>query len=192
MSDSLMLKLHAQCKIAFDFWKQDQFSVNSIAHYNYRSKRKDYRLALCNFFEPSWLIEYRSCVLQQKLTRNCFGALERQKILFPDERIPCQRALTTEQNDIRDMWANHFEALGTPTVSLNFDNKFANSISTHIQNIFQNCINDPTLALNEPLTYEEVAGVYSNLKPGVSGVSLDYEHVGYAGALLWRLLFHLY
>ena len=39
----------SQCKIAFDFWKQDQFSVNSIVHENYRSKRKDYRLALRNF-----------------------------------------------------------------------------------------------------------------------------------------------
>ena len=68
----------------------------------------------------------------------------------------------------------------------------ANSISTHIQNIFQNCINDPTGALNEPLTYEEVVGVSSNLQPGVSSVSLDYEHVGYAGSLFWRLLFHLY
>ena len=29
------------------------------------------------------------------------------------------------------------------------------------------------------------------LKPGVSGVSLDYEHVSYAGPPLWRLLFHL-
>ena len=90
------------------------------------------------------------------------------------------------------MWADHFEVLGTPTVSLNFDNEFANSISTHIQNIFQNCINDPTGALYEPLTYEEVAGVFSDLKPGVSGHSLDYEYVGYAGPPLWRLLFHLY
>ena len=71
-----------------------------------------------------------------------------------------------------------------PTVSLNFDNEFANSISTHIQNIFQNCINHPTGALNEPLTYEEVARVCSNLKPVVSGVSFDYEHVGYAGPAL--------
>ena len=72
---------------------------------------------------------------------------------------------------------DHFEALSTPTVSLNF-NDFANSISIHIQNIFQNCINDPTGTLNEPLTYEEVASVCSNLKPGISGVSLDYEHAG--------------
>ena len=101
-------------------------------------------------------------------------------------------AFIIEENGIRDMWVDHFEVLGIPTVSLNFDNEFANSISTHIQNIFQNCINDSTGALNEPLTYDEVAGVCSNLKPGVSGVSLDYEHVGYAGPLLWRLLFHLY
>ena len=101
-------------------------------------------------------------------------------------------ALITEEHDIRNMWADHFEALGTPTASLNFDNEFANSISTHIQNIFQNCINDSTGALNEPLTHEEVAGVCSDLKPGVSGVSLDYEHVRYAGPPLWRLLFHLY
>ena len=38
----------SQCKIAFDFWKQDQFSVNSIVHNNYRSKRKNYRLTLSN------------------------------------------------------------------------------------------------------------------------------------------------
>ena len=60
-----------------------------------------------------------------------------------------------------------------------------NSYSKHF-------INDPTGALNEPLTYEEVAFVCSYLKPEVYGVSLDYEHVGYAGPPLWRLLFHLY
>ena len=75
---------------------------------------------------------------------------------------------------------------------MNFDNEFANSISTHIQNIFQNCFNDPTGALNRAPTYKEVAGVCSNLKAGISGVSLDYEHVGYAGPPLWRLSFHLY
>ena len=70
-------------------------------------------------------------------------------------------ALITVENVIRDMWADQFEALGTPTVSLNFDNEFASSISTHIKNIFhfQNCVNDSTEALNEPLTYEEVASV---------------------------------
>ena len=101
-------------------------------------------------------------------------------------------AFITEENDVRDMWADYFEVLGTPTVSFNFDNESASLVSTHVQNIFQNCINDPTGALNELLTYEEVAGVCSNLKPGVSDVSLDYEHVSYAAPQLWKLLFHLY
>ena len=90
------------------------------------------------------------------------------------------------------MWADYFEALGAPTVNLNFDNEFADLISTHVQNIFQNCASDSTGALNEPLTYEEVASACSNLKPGVSGVSLDHQHIRYAGASLWRLSFHVY
>ena len=48
---------HSQCKIAFDFWKQGQFSVSSIVHDNYWSKRKDYRLALRNFLNHLKLIE---------------------------------------------------------------------------------------------------------------------------------------
>ena len=39
---------------------------------------------------------------------------------------------------------------------------------------------------------EEVASVCSNLKPGVSGVSLDYEHIRFAGPTLWNHLFLLY
>ena len=90
------------------------------------------------------------------------------------------------------MWADHFKALGTPTVNLNFDNEFADLISTHIQTISQNCTSDFNGALSGPLTYEEVASICSNLKPGVSGVLPDYEHIRYAGPSLWRLLFHLY
>ena len=101
-------------------------------------------------------------------------------------------SLITKENNIRGMWANHFEALGTPTVNLNFDNEFADLISTHVQNIFQNCTSDSTGALSGPLAHEEVASVCSDLKPGVSGVLLDNEHIRYAGPILWRLLFHMY
>ena len=48
--DDIMLKLHT---LSADFWKQDQFSDNIIVQDNYKSKRKDYRLFLCNFFKPS-------------------------------------------------------------------------------------------------------------------------------------------
>ena len=183
----------SQCKIAFDFWKQDQFSVNSIVHDNYRSKRKDYRLALRNFLNHLEVDRVKKlCAAAETDEKLFWKLLKGQRSSSQMSAFLVNGAFITEENDIRDMWADHFEVLGTPTVSFNFDNEFANSISTHFQNIFHNCINDPTGALNEPLTYEEVAGVCSNLKPGVSGVSLDYEHVGYAGPPLWRLLFHLY
>ena len=100
--------------------------------------------------------------------------------------------LITNENDIRDMWADHFEALGTPTINLNFDNEFADLILTHVQTIFQNCTSDSTGAFRGPLTYKEVATVSSNLNPGVSGVLLDYEHIRYAGPSLRRLLYHMY
>ena len=86
--------------------------------------------------------------------RLCVAAETDEKLfwkLFKGQRPSSQMstflvnwAFVTEEHDIRDMWADHFEALGTTTASLNFDDEFANSISTHIQNIFLNCINDPT------------------------------------------------
>ena len=40
--------------------------------------------------------------------------------------------------------------------------------------------------------YEEVVGVCSRLKLGVSGVSIDYEHIRYADPPLWKFLLQLY
>ena len=162
------------------FLEQGQFSVNSIVHDNYRSKRKDYHLALCNFLNHLEADRVKKlCVAAETAEKRFWKLLKSQRSSTQISAFLVNRALITEENDIRDMWGggDHFEALSTPTVSLNFDD-FANSISIHIQNIFQNCINDPTGTLNEPLTYEEVASVCSNLKPGISGVSLDYEHAG--------------
>ena len=85
-------------------------------------------------------------------------------------------SLITDINQIRNMWADHFEALGTPSESATYDNGFAY----------------PGGILNEPLTYDEIANVCSKLKPGVCGVLLDYEHIRYAGPPLWNLLSMLY
>ena len=46
--------------------------------------------------------------------------------------------------------------------------------------------------LSELLSYEEVAKVCSSLKLGISGVTLDYEHIRFAGPPLWHLLHELY
>ena len=54
------------------------------------------------------------------------------------------------------------------------------------------CIEDPSGALCEPLEHEEVAHVCSRLKLGVASISIDYEHIRYAGPPLWKALFCLY
>ena len=50
----------------------------------------------------------------------------------------------------------------------------------------------PSRALCAPLEYDEVARVCSSLKPRGSDVSLDYEHICFAGPTLWNDLFLLH
>ena len=45
----------------------------------------------------------------------------------------------------------HFEALGTPFASSNFDNDFCDRVTTRVQGIFINCTEDSSGVLNEPL-----------------------------------------
>ena len=45
----------------------------------------------------------------------------------------------TDKNDIRDMWANHFEDLDKPSVSPCFDNEFSDRVATHVRNISAYC-----------------------------------------------------
>ena len=100
--------------------------------------------------------------------------------------------LITDKNKIRNMWADHFEALGTLSSNTNYDNNFFNKVTTSVKEIFESCIRDPFGVLSEPLTYEKVVKVCSNLKFGVSGVYVDYEHIRYGGPPLWQLMFELY
>ena len=85
--------------------------------------------------------------------------------------------LITDKNDIRDMWDDHFEELDTPDLHTNYDNNFAVRVCAYVANFCK----------REPLSYEEVAKVCSSLKSGISGVTLDYEHIRFAGPPLWHL-----
>ena len=132
---------------------------------------KDYPLALSNFLIHLEVGRVKKlCIAVETDEKLFWKLLKGQRSSSQMSVFLVNGAFITEANAICDLWADHFEALVTTTVRLNFDNEFANSISSHIQNIFQNCINDPTEALNEPLTYEEIDSVCSNLKPRVSGV----------------------
>ena len=82
-----------------------------------------------------------------------------------------------DKKQILDMWADHFEALGTPSVSARYDNNFCTRIPTSVEDILISCIENPSGAFNEPLQYDEVECVCSQLKPWVTGVSIYYKHI---------------
>ena len=63
--------------------------------------------------------------------------------------------LITDKNDIRDMWANHLEDLGKPSVSTFFDHDFSDRVATHVRNIFASCQNELSGTLNESLQYRK-------------------------------------
>ena len=65
----------------------------------------------------------------------------------------------TDKNDNREMWAKHFETLGTPSPNTNFDSAFLGRVSASVQEFVTYCRNDPFGDLNDPRTYEEVANV---------------------------------
>ena len=137
-----------------------------------------------------------------KLTKLCNAAESDEKLfwkLLKGQRSSSQMSaffvedkLITDKNLIREMWVNHFEALGTPSNNENFDSNFLARVTAGVEDFFKICSEDPSGALCAPLEYEEVARVWSSLKPGVSGVSLDNEHIRFSGPTLWNHLFLLY
>ena len=44
--------------------------------------------------------------------------------------------LITDKYDMRDMWADHFEELGTPDLHKDYDNNFAARVSERLWQIF--------------------------------------------------------
>ena len=52
------------------------------------------------------------------------------------------KLVTADKNHIRDMWANHVEDLGKPSVSPSFDHDFSERVATRVRNIFASCRNE--------------------------------------------------
>ena len=90
------------------------------------------------------------------------------------------------------MWAGHFEELSTPSENIQFDSDFLTRVTDNVQEVFTSCTDDQSGVLSGSLQYEDVARVCSQLKPGVCGVLIEYEHVKFAGPDLWILLQDVY
>ena len=79
--------------------------------------------------------------------------------------------IVTDKTNICEMWAEHFEKLGTPSTNTNFDSAFLDRVSANVQEFVTSCKNAPFGDLNDPFTYEEVANVCSELKQEGFGCS---------------------
>ena len=137
-----------------------------------------------------------------KITKLCNAAESNEKLfwkLIKSQRSSSQMSafvvngeLLTDKNEIRDMWADHFEALESPSEIETFDKDFFNKVSDSVRESLFSFLTDPSGVLFEPLESKEIAHVCSTLKLGVSGVLIDYEHIRFAGLPFWKLLFQLY
>ena len=101
-------------------------------------------------------------------------------------------AMCNDKDKIRDMWADHFEFLGTPSQSDSYDSNFYNRVMGCIkEKSFEICISDIYSVLSATPSYDEVASVCANLPPDKGGISLSYEHIRYGGPSLWKVLHKL-
>ena len=98
----------------------------------------------------------------------------------------------TDKNLICEISADHFEALGTPSVNENFDSNFLTCVTASIADILKLCPENPSGALCASLEYTEVAHVCSRLRLGTSSVLIDYKHISHTDPTLWSHLFLSY
>ena len=60
-------------------------------------------------------------------------------------------SLMTDINEIRNMWADHFEALGTPSESATYDNGFAAQVSAMLRRLLKHVLMTPGVFLTSHL-----------------------------------------
>ena len=79
-------------------------------HDNYRSKRKDYRLVLRNFLNHLEVDRVKKlCAAAETDEKLFWKLLKGQRFSSQMSAFLVNGAFITEENDIRDMWADHFE-----------------------------------------------------------------------------------
>ena len=143
-------------KNAFVSWKRDEFSNSAAVHNNYRSKRRDYRKLLRKFLNKLETDKIKKlCVTAESNEKLFWKLLKGQRSTAQMNAFLIDGKLKTDKNDIRHMWANHFEDLGKPSISSSFDHDFADRVATRVRNIFASCQNELPGVLNESLQYQK-------------------------------------
>ena len=187
-----LTKVLLQGKAAFSLRKQLDYPLEGIAHDTYSVKRKEYDRNYAIFWKNVKLIILGNYIMPQILMKIILETFKRSTIFILNGQLLANDNLLTDKNLIREMWADHFESLDTPSENAHFDNGFLDTVVRAVEGIFISFTNDCTGALSQPFGYEEVAHICTNLKAGMSDVLIDHEHVRFAGPPLWKHLFQLY
>ena len=122
------------CKTAFGSWKNRDIPSVGDNHDTYRCSREEYRLLMSNFLNN---------LENDKIRKLCNAAESDGKLfwkLLKGQRSSSQTSafldedkLITDRNLIREMWVNHFEALGPPSNSENFDSNFLARVTASVK-----------------------------------------------------------
>ena len=105
-----------QGKDAFDSWKQLNFPLEGDVHETYRATRKEYRQKLRSFLDQTEAGRIRKLCHATESNEKLFWKLVKsQRSSSQMSAFLVNGDLLTDKKAIRAMWADHFEALGTPS-----------------------------------------------------------------------------
>ena len=137
-----------------------------------------------------------------KIKRLCDASESNEKLfwkLVKSQRSSSQMSaflvdgiMITDKTDILNMWAYHFETLGTPSDNVTYDESFFQKVSCRVNELFSIFSGNLERILSEQLSYKEVWNICDKLKQGVTGIPFSYEHITFAGPDTWFYLFKLY
>ena len=81
---------------------------------------------------------------------------QRAEVLVSNECLLVNGKLITDKNLIRNIWADHFESLGTISSNTNFDSKFLAKVADTVQELFVSFTDDPRGSLKSLLSMRKL------------------------------------
>ena len=122
-------------------WKATGFNKQSHVFSDFKLKRNEYWPGHRQFI---------LCKENNKIKRLCEASEVNEKLFWKMLESNKGKCFTcflvngeyvNSEPDVLDMWANHFESLGQPTVQASFDEPFRLKVESAVQEIFIDCLN---------------------------------------------------
>ena len=126
------------CKTAFDSLKTHDFPSGGETHDTYCYTRKEYRLLFRSFLNNLESDKVKKlCNAAESDEKLFWKLLKGQRSTSQLSRFLVENKLIKDKNLIREMWADHFEALDTPSINVNFDSNFLTCVTAGVAEIFK-------------------------------------------------------